>query len=132
MKDLVNEGRHLQDNFKNKLKEESTGPSKADLHYKINHPVLTVLTIREDKSGYSSNRGTTKMQIVFGFKSNSTDTMMDPQALMRDASIISRDICDKLENYNTSYSSGRPEQKEDTIVVPVRVEHWTGDWYGHW
>jgi hypothetical protein len=131
MKDLVNEGRHLQDSFKKKLKESPmdapTGPSKADVHYKINHPVLTVLTIREDKSGYSSNRGTTKMQIVFGFKSNSTDTMMNPQSLMRDASMIARDICNKLEDYNTSYSSGSPQQEGNTIIVPVRVEHWTGD-----
>ena len=51
MKDLVNEGRHLQDSFKNKLKESPmdapTGPSKADEHYKINHPVLTILKIEE-------------------------------------------------------------------------------------
>jgi hypothetical protein len=32
-----------------------------------------------------------------------------------------------LENYNTSYNSGRPIQKGDNIIVPVRVEHWTGD-----
>ncbi len=128
MKDLVNEGRHLQDNFKNKLKEESTGPSKADVHYKINHPVLTILTIQDDKSGYSgSNRGTTRMQIVFGMKSGGMGQMMDLDKLMRDASIIAMDICKKLENYNTSYNSGRPIQKDDNIIVPVRVEHWTGD-----
>jgi hypothetical protein len=128
MKDLVNEGRHLQDNFKNKLKEESTGPSKADVHYKINHPVLTILTIQDDKSGYSgSNRGTTRMQIVFGIKSGGMGQMMDLDKLMRDASIIAMDICKKLENYNTSYNSGRPIQKDDNIIVPVRVEHWTGD-----
>jgi hypothetical protein len=128
MKDLVNEGRHLQDNFKNKLKEESSGPSKADLHYKINHPVLTILTIQDDNSGYSgSNRGTTRMQIVFGMKSSGMGQMMDSDKLMRDASIIAMDICKKLENYNTSYNSGRPIQKDDNIIVPVRVEHWTGD-----
>jgi hypothetical protein len=127
MKDLVNEGRHLQDNFKNKLKEESTGPSKADVHYKINHPVLTVLTIQDDKSGFSGNRGTTSMQIVFGFKSPAINTMTDPEMLMRDAPKIARSICDKLDNYNTSHNAGRPMQKGDNIIVPVRVEHWTGD-----
>jgi len=131
MKDLVNEGRNLQDNFKNRLKESPmdapTGPSKADVHYKVNHPVLTILTIQEDKGGYSSNRGTTSMQIVFGLKSPTINTVTNPETLMRDASIIARDICNKLEDYNTSYSSGRPTQKGDNIIVPVRVEHWTGD-----
>jgi hypothetical protein len=131
MKDLVNEGRHLQDNFKDKLKEEPmgapSGPSKTDIHYKINHPILTILKIEEDKSGFSSNRGTTRMQIVFGLKSSPMNTMTDPEVLMRDASKISRGICEKLNNYNTDYFSGRPQQKDDTIIVPVRVEHWTGD-----
>jgi hypothetical protein len=127
MKDLVNEGRHLQDNFKNKLKEESTGPSKADVHYKINHPILSIVTIQDDKSGFSGNRGTTRMQIVFGMKSDGMNQMIDSDKLMRDASIIATDICKKLENYNTSYNSGRPIQRGDNIIVPVRVEHWTGD-----
>lgn len=131
MKDLVNEGRHLQDSFKNRLKESPmdapTGPSKADVHYKVNHPVLTILTIQDDKSGFSGNRGTTSMQIVFGFKSSATNTMTNPEMLMRDASKIARSICDKLDNYNTSHNSGRPIQKGDNIIVPVRVEHWTGD-----
>lgn len=131
MKDLVNEGRNLQDNFKNTLKESPmdapTGPSKADVHYKINHPLLTILTIQEDKGNFSSNRGTTSMQIVFGFKSSAINTMTDPEMLMRDASKIARSICDKLDNYNTSHNAGRPIQKGDNIIVPVRVEHWTGD-----
>jgi hypothetical protein len=117
--------------LKDILKEDdmgvTTGPSKADVHYKVNHPILTILTIKDDKSGYSHNRGTTRMQIIFGMKSNGMGQMMDPDKLMRDASIISSDICKKLENYNTSYSSGRPQQEGNTIVVPVRVEHWTGD-----
>ena len=131
MKDLVNEGRHLQDNFKNKLKEAPmivpTGPSKADIHYKINHPVLTILTIQDDKSAFSGNRGTTRMQIVFGLKSPAINTMADPEMLMRDASKIARDICGKLDNYNTTHNSGRPQQQGNNIIVPVRVEHWTGD-----
>jgi hypothetical protein len=131
MKDLVNEGRNLQDSFKNKLKESPmdapTGPSKADVHYKINHPVLTILTIQEDKAGFSSNRGTTGMKIVFGLKSPAINKMTSPEALMRDASIIAREICEKLNNYNTDHFSGKPRQEENTIVVPVRVEHWTGD-----
>jgi len=131
MKDLVNEGRNLQDNFKNKLKEApmgmSTGTSKADEHYKINHPVLTILTIQHDKGGFSSNRGTTRMEIVFGLKSPAVNTMTDPEMIMRDASKIARDICEKLNNYNTDHYPSRPMQKDNTIVVPVRVEHWTGD-----
>jgi hypothetical protein len=127
MKDLVNEGRHLQDKFKDKLKEELTGSSKADIHYKINHPVLTILTIQDDKSAFSGNRGTTRMQIVFGLKSPAINTMADPEMLMRDASKIALDICGKLDNYNTTHNSGRPQQQGNNIIVPVRVEHWTGD-----
>jgi hypothetical protein len=131
MKDLVNEGRNLQDNFKNKLKESPmdapTGPSKADVHYKVNHPVLTILTIQHDKGEFSSNRGTTSMKIIFGFKSDTVNAMTDSQTLMRDASIIARDICNKLDDYNTTHNTGRPQQEGNTIVVPVRVEHWTGD-----
>jgi hypothetical protein len=67
------------------------------------------------------------MQIVFGFKSPAINTMTDPEMLMRDASKIARSICDKLDNYNTSHNAGRPMQKGDNIIVPVRVEHWTGD-----
>jgi hypothetical protein len=117
----------LKDILKEDTTDMPTGPSKADEHYKINHPVLTILEIQHDRGGFSSNRGTTRMQIVFGLKSVGMTYQFNTDKLMKDASIIARDICDKLENYNTSYNSGRPEQKEDTIVVPVRVEHWTGD-----
>jgi hypothetical protein len=118
----------LKDILKESPMDAPTGPSKADVHYKINHPVLTILTIQSDKSGFSgSNRGTTAMQIVFGIKSDGMGQMMDPDKLMRDASIIARDICGKLDNYNTTHNSGRPIQKDGNIIVPVRVEHWTGD-----
>ncbi len=135
MKDLVNEGRHLQDSFKNKLKEAPmdmamnapTGPSKADVHYKINHPVLTILKIEDDKRGYSSNRGTTYTNITFGFKSPGIDAMTNTEMLMRDASKIAREICKKWDDYNTDNFAGNPKQVDNTIVVPVRVEHWTGD-----
>ena len=131
MKDLVNEGRHLQDSFKNKLKESPmdapTGPSKADEHYKINHPVLTILKIEDDKRGYSSNRGTTYTNITFGFKSPGIDTMTDPEMLMGDAKKIARELCKKWDNYNTDNFAGNPKQVGNTIVVPVKVEHWTGD-----
>jgi hypothetical protein len=131
MKDLVNEGRHLQDSFKNRLKESPmdapTGPSKADEHYKINHPILTILKIQHDKGEFSSNRGNTRMQIVFGLKSTGIGNMPNPEIIMRDASNIARDICGKLDNYNTTHNSGRPQQEGNTIIVPVRVEHWTGD-----
>lgn len=128
MKDLVNEGRHLQDKFKDKLKEALTGPSKADIHYKVNHPILTILTIQDDKSGFSgSNRGTTRMRIVFGFKSSPMDIDDNPDMIMRDASNIARDICEKLDNYNTTHNVGKPQKEGDNIIVPVRVEHWTGD-----
>jgi hypothetical protein len=117
--------------LKDILKEDdmgvTTGPSKADIHYKINHPVLTILTVQDDKSGFSGNRGTTSMQIVFGLKSIAINTMADPEMLMRDASKIARDICGKLDNYNTTHKSGKPQQQGNNIIVPVRVEHWTGD-----
>ena len=131
MKDLVNEGRNLQDNFKNRLKEAPmdapTGPSKADVHYKINHPVLTILKIEDDKRGFSSNRGTTYTNITFGFKSSGIDTMTDPETLMGDAKKIARELCKKWDNYNTDNFAGNPKQVGNTIVVPVKVEHWTGD-----
>jgi hypothetical protein len=117
----------LKDILKESPMDAPTGPSKADVHYKINHPILTILTIQEDKGSFSSNRGTTSMQIVFGLKSPTNNTMTDPEMLMRDASKIARSICDKLDNYNTSHNAGRPMQKGDNIIVPVRVEHWTGD-----
>jgi hypothetical protein len=60
-------------------------------------------------------------------KSDGMNQMINSDKLMRDASIIATDICKKLENYNTSYNSGRPIEKGDNIIVPVRVEHWTGD-----
>ena len=131
MKDLVNEGRHLQDNFKSKLKEAPmnapTGPSKADVHYKINHPVLTFLKIEDDKRGFSSNRGTTYTTITFGFKSPAINNMTDPEMLFRDAEKIARELCKKWDDYNTDNYAGKPKQDGNTIVVPVRVEHWTGD-----
>jgi hypothetical protein len=117
----------LKDILKESPMNAPSGPSKADIHYKINHPVLTILTIQEDKGTFSSNRGTTRMQIVFGFKSSSMNTISNPDMLMRDASKIARDICGKLDNYNTTHNAGRPIQQDDTIIVPVRVEHWTGD-----
>ena len=131
MKDLVNEGRHLQDNFKDKLKEAPmdapTGPSKADVHYKINHPVLTILKIEDDKSGYSSNRGTTYTNITFGLKSPAINNVDSPEMLMSDAKKIARELCKKWDNYNTDNFAGNPKQVGNTIVVPVKVEHWTGD-----
>ena len=137
MKDLVNEGRNLQDNFKNKLVKEDpmmspviTAPSKADVHYKINHPVLTLLGIDHDKSGFSSLRASkTSMTMTFGLKSQADYT----QSLKMDASKIARTICEMLDNYNTDHSPGKPlavydsDLKRDVIVVPITVSHWTGD-----
>ena len=131
MKDLVNEGRHLQDSFRDKLKEAPmdapTGPSKADVHYKINHPVLTILKIEDDKSGYSSNRGTTYTNITFGLKSPAINNVDSPEMFMSDAKKIARELCKKWDNYNTDNFAGNPKQVGNTIVVPVKVEHWTGD-----
>ena len=131
MKDLVNEGRHLQDNFKDRLKEspmdKPIGPSKADEHYKINHPVLTIVKIEDDKRGYSSNRGTTYTNITFGYKDGGTMSMANLEGLLRDASNIARDLCKKWDDYNTDNYAGKAKAVGDTIVVPVRVEHWTGD-----
>lgn len=137
MKDLVNEGRHLQDNFKDRLVKEDpmvssaiTAPSKADLHYKINHPVLTLLGVDSDKSAFTSLRASkTSMTITFGFKSQVTDI----ELLKRDASKISRTLCEMWDNYNTDHRPGKPtavysqELKKDVIIVPVSVSHWTGD-----
>jgi hypothetical protein len=117
----------LKDILKEDNTDVPTGPSKADVHYKISHPTLTVLKIEHDKGGFSSNRGTTRMNIIFGFKSNTTDINGNSEMLLRDASKIARDICSKLDDYNTTHNSGRPEQKGNNIIVPVRVEHWTGD-----
>lgn len=135
MKDLVNEGRNLQDNFKNKLVKENpmmnpaiSAPSKLDAHYKINHPVLTLLSIQQsggESKSMSSAQST--MMMIFGLKSPGINTMSNPEMLMRDASKIVRMICDLLDNYNTDHFPGRPSQKGDTIIVPVKVTTWTGD-----
>ena len=137
MKDLVNEGRNLQDKFKNKLVKENpmmsssiTAPSKADVHYKINHPVLTLLGIDRDEGGFSSLRASkTSMTMTFGLKSQ-VDNI---QSLKMDASKIARTICEMLDNYNTDHSPGpplavyNPDIKQDVIVVPISVSHWTGE-----
>ena len=107
-----------------------TAPSNADVHYKINHPVLTLLGIDRDKSGFSSLRATkTSMTMTFGLKSQ-VDNI---QSLKMDASKIARTICEMLDNYNTDHSPGpplavyNPDIKQDVIVVPISVSHWTGD-----
>ena len=135
MKDLVSEGRHLQDSFKDKLKESPmyvapTAPSKADMHYKINHPVLTLLGIDRDKSGFSSLRASkTSMTMMFGLKSQ-VDNI---ERLKMDARKIATTICQMLDNYNTDHRPGtplavyNPDLKRDVIVVPITVSHWTGD-----
>lgn len=134
MKDLVNEGRNLQDNFKNKLVKENPmmnpsidTPSKLDTHYKINHPVLTLLSIKQSGGESKSMSSSQSMMIMtFGLKSSDT-TMVDAESLMKDASKIARMICDLLDNYNTDHYPGRPSQKENTIIVPIKVTTWTGD-----
>ncbi len=117
----------LKDILKEDSTEIPTGPSKADEHYKINHPVLTVLKVEQDKRGFSSNRGTTYMNIIFGFKQTTIANMPDIEQLKKDASKIARDLCEKWNDYNTDHYSGKPNEVDNTIVVPVRVEHWTGD-----
>jgi hypothetical protein len=134
MKDLVNEGRNLQDNFKNKLVKEDpmmspviTAPSKLDAHYKINHPVLTLLSIQQSGGESKSMSSSQSIMIMtFGLKSSDT-TMVNAESLMKDASKIARMICDLLDNYNTDHYPGRPSQKENTITIPIKVTTWTGD-----
>ena len=134
MKDLVNEGRNLQDNFKNKLVKENpmmhpaiSAPSKLDAHYKINHPVLTLLSIQQsDGESKSMSSSQSIMIMTFGLKSSDT-TMVNAESLMKDASKIARMICDLLDNYNTDHYPGRPSQKENTIIIPIKVTTWTGD-----
>jgi len=135
MKDLVNEGRKLQDGFKNKLIKENPmanpnikGQSKLDIHYKINHPVLTLLSIQQsggESKSMSSAQST--MMMTFGFKSPGINTMSDPEMLFRDAGKIAKMICDLLDNYNTDHYPGRPTQKGSSIIIPIKVTTWTGD-----
>ena len=135
MKDLVNEGRHLQDNFKEKLVKENpmvdkttAKSSKLDIHYKINHPVLTLLSVNQLGGANQSMSSTqSTMMMTFGLKSPGINTISDPEMLMRDASKIARMICDLLDNYNTDHFPGRPSQKDDTIIVPVKLTRWNGD-----
>lgn len=144
MKDLVNEGRHLQDNFKDKLIKENPmqlspidtlgqksemSPSKLDKHYKINHPVLTLLKIessnKDDSKSYTNHQYI--MTMVFGIKASSANTMSNADSLMRDAGKIAKMICDLLDNYNTDHYPGRPTQKGNNITIPIKVTTWTGD-----
>ena len=131
MKDLVNEGRHLQDNFKDKLVKENpmisptiATPSKLDVHYKINHPLLSIKQSGGESKSMSSSQSI--MIMTFGLKSSDTN-MMDSASLMKDASKIAKMICDLLDNYNTDHYTGRPSQKENTIIIPIKVTTWTGD-----
>ena len=134
MKDLVNEGRHLQDNFKYKLVKENpmisptiATPSKLDAHYKINHPVLTLLSIKQSGGESKSMSSSQSIMIMtFGLKS-SDKNMVDFVPLIKDASKIAKMICDLLDNYNTDHYTGRPSQKENTIIIPIKVTTWTGD-----
>ena len=134
MKDLVNEGRNLQENFKNKLVKEDpmmsptiSASSKLDAHYKINHPVLTLLSIKQSGGESKSMSSSQSIMIMtFGLKSSDT-TMVNAESLMKDASKIARMICDLLDNYNTDHYPGRPSQKENTITIPIKVTTWTGD-----
>ena len=134
MKDLVNEGRHLQDNFKDKLVKENpmisptiATPSKLDAHYKINHPVLTLLSIKQSGGESKSMSSSQSIMIMtFGLKTSDTNSM-DSESLMKDASKIAKMICDLLDNYNTDHYTGRPSQKENTIIIPIKVTTWTGD-----
>jgi hypothetical protein len=101
--------------------------SKLDAHYKINHPVLTLLSIKQSGGESKSMSSSQSMMIMtFGLKSSDT-TMMDSESLMKDASKIARMICDLLDNYNTDHYPGRPSQKENTIIIPIKVTTWTGD-----
>lgn len=135
MKDLVNEGRNLQDSFKNKLIKENpmmdsnvTGLSKLDSHYKINHPILTLLSIQQSGGETKSMSSSQSIMIMtFGLKSRDINTKTNPEMLMRDASKIARTICDLLDNYNTDHYPGRPSQKDNTITIPIKVTTWTGD-----
>jgi len=135
MKDLVNEGRKLQDGFKNKLIKENPmansnikGQSKLDIHYKINHPVLTLLSINQlDSSNKSMSSIQSTMMMTFGLKSSNINTMSDPEMLMRDAGKIAKMICDLLDNYNTNHYLGRPIMKDNMITIPIKVTTWTGD-----
>lgn len=143
MKDLVNEGRHLQDNFKEKLVKENpmqlssidtlaqkpeTSPSKLDKHYKINHPLLTLLKIESSNDGVNSFSSSQYiMRMIFGIKSSTANTMTNPDSLMRDAGKIARMICDLLDNYNTDHYPGRPMIKDNNITIPIKVTTWTGD-----
>jgi len=117
----------LKDMLKEDNPEVSTGNSKVDDHYKINHPALTILKIEDDKRGYSSNRGTTYTNVTFGYKDGGVMAKTNIEGLLRDASNITRELCKKWDNYNTDNFTGKAKEVGDTIVVPVRVEHWTGD-----
>jgi hypothetical protein len=101
--------------------------SKLDVHYKINHPVLTLLSIKQSGGESKSMSSSQSIMIMtFGFKSFDTNRM-NTESLMKDASKIARMICDLLDNYNTDHYPGRPSQKENTITIPIKVTTWTGD-----
>lgn len=135
MRDLVNEGRNLQDNFNNKLVKENPlmnpaidKPSKLDTHYKINHPVLTLLSIKQSGGESKSMSSSQSMMIMtFGLKSSDVNNLGNSEVLMRDASKIARMICDLLDNYNTDHYPGRPSHRDNTITIPIKVTTWTGD-----
>ncbi len=93
----------------------------------MEHPILKIKEIKEDKSGYFGNRGNSKITIIMDFKSLDAANNIDGEELLRDASKYAKVLCNKWDNYNTDHRTGKPQRVGDEIIIPISVSHWTGD-----
>jgi hypothetical protein len=93
----------------------------------MEHPILKIKEINEDRRGYFGNRGSTKITLTLDFKSPESADTMDEESIIRDSYNFVNSISKKWDNYNTSHRTGTPQRVGDQIIVPVTVSHWTGE-----
>jgi hypothetical protein len=93
----------------------------------MEHQILKIKEIKEDKTGYFGNSGNSKITVIMDFKSVDAANTIDGEELLRDASKYARLLCKKWDNYNTDHRTGQPQRIGNEIVIPISVSHWTGE-----
>jgi hypothetical protein len=93
----------------------------------LEHPILKIKEIKEDRTGYFGNRGNSKITLILDFKSLDSANRIDDEELIRDSYKLANSLSKKWDNYNTSHRVGTPQRLDDEIIVPITVSHWTGD-----
>jgi hypothetical protein len=93
----------------------------------MEHPILKIKEIKEDRTGYFGNRGSSKITLILDFKSLESANRIDDEELIRDSYKLANHLSKKWDNYNTSHRVGTPQRLDDEMIVPITVSHWTGD-----